>query len=132
MKVVPVIKKLDLAGIASCTDLPVRTLRYVIDHDLVAGLRVQQDGRGSARQLSLFDATVLASAATLLTMGLNASCVRSMMAQYRGATRTDDTSFSFWQGYQTRRRDFTFDTKFGWIGLDWAQIHSSLKECSDD
>jgi DNA-binding transcriptional MerR regulator len=124
-KVVHVIK-MDLAEVAANTDIPLRTLRYVIDHQLVVGLRVSNEGRGNARFLSLFDATVLACAATLLEAGMTAFRVKSMISQYRGAKRTR-RSGSFWQGLRAGRKDFVFGTSFVQVAVDVGGIHSLLK-----
>jgi len=110
-KVDHVIKKLDLAAIAERTDLPLRTLRYALDHDLVEGLRASRAGRGSARLLSLFDATVLTCAAALLEAGHSRARVRDMLKQYGGAKRTSQLG-SFWQGHQ-RDRFFKHRKYFG-------------------
>ena len=50
MKNVPV-NKMTLTDIAEATDLPTRQLRYVIDHELIPGLRLGQQERGNARNL---------------------------------------------------------------------------------
>lgn len=126
MKIDQVIKKLDLATIADRMDLPIRTLRYVIDHRLVVGLRVEYAGRGNARWLSLFDATVLACAAALLEAGCHQSRVRQMLCQYRGAIRTPQRQ-SFWQGLQRGMTYWNFGTSFVQVELAVTSIHSLLK-----
>lgn len=125
-KVVQEIKKLDLAAIVERTDIPIRTLRYVIDHALVVGLRVESGGRGNARSLPLFDATVLCSAAVLLESGHIQSRVRQMMCQYRGAKRTQQTR-SFWQGLRRGASNWNFATSFVQVSLDVGGIVSMLK-----
>ncbi len=125
-KVVQVIKKLDLATIMERTDIPIRTLRYVIDHKLVVGLRVEREGRGNARFLSLFDATVLCSAAVLLENGHTQSRVRQMMCQYRGARRTQQAR-SFWQGRRRGASNWNFATSYVQLSLDVGGIVSMLK-----
>jgi len=125
-KIVHVIKKLDLAAIEELADIPVRTLRYVIDHKLVVGLRVERRGVGNARFLSLFDATLLCAATALLRSGHLRSRVRQMMSQYRGATRTRYPR-SFWIGLKRGASNWNFATSYVQVSLDVGAIHSMLK-----
>jgi len=120
-------KKLDLATIAARADLPIRTLRYVIDHELVPNLRVEHGGRGNARFLALFDATVLCCAATLLDYGVTQTRVRQMMRQYRGAKRTSHSS-SFWAGLQQKSNHWHFGFPFIQVTLHVGMIHLDLQE----
>lgn len=126
-KFVQMIKKRDLSAIAERIEISVRTLRYVIDHKLVVGLRVEQSGRGNARLLSLFDATILCAAASLLEAGHSQSRVRQMMCQYRGARRTRQAK-SFWRGLRYGEAEhWFFAISFVQVSLNVGVIHSLLK-----
>jgi len=88
MKIVPK-NKIGLADIEKVTGLAKRQLRFVLDNNLVSGLRVTSTGRrGSARQMSVVDATIVATAAALLTAGLSAASVKTIMTTSGGAHRT--------------------------------------------
>lgn len=129
-EVVQVIKKLDLAAVSERTGLPIRTLRYAIDHDLVMGLRVDREGRGNARSLSHFDATVLAAAAALLDMGWSNTRVTEMMFLYRGAKRTS-LSRSFWWGLKHGIPFWYFNSPFTNVMLDVGKLYSLLEGATD-
>lgn len=118
--------KMDLAEIVKATEIPLRTLRYVIDHQLVEGLRVERAGRGSARYLSLFDATVLACTAALLEAGVSASVVKEMINRYRGAKRSTSRE-SFWQGLENGRRFWHFGFSQVRMQLNVGCIRSLLE-----
>jgi len=88
--------KIDLGTIAIRTGIPIRTLRYTLDHDIVAGLRIAQSGRGNARQMSLFDALALSLAASMLHEGVSMVRVCEIMDQLRGARRSNNRQ-SLWR-----------------------------------
>jgi len=88
--------KIDLGTIAIRTGIPIRTLRYTLDHDIVAGLRIAQSGRGNARQMSLFDALALSLAASMLHEGVSMARVCEIMDQLRGARRSNNRQ-SLWR-----------------------------------
>src|SRR4051794_12241237 len=70
----------DLAAIADRSGLPVRKIRYVLDHRLTPG-EVKGRGRGAARSFTPFEAFGLVLAATMLEAGLKRALVRDCLVQ---------------------------------------------------
>jgi hypothetical protein len=69
-----------LADLANRTMLPLRQLRYALDHGLLRGGQRASRGRGSPRSLTEFEAFVIACAAQLLQAGLRQGVVRDCVA----------------------------------------------------
>jgi hypothetical protein len=88
MKTVTRNKMLTIAHIAELAGLRSRSIRFVIDHKLVEGVRVMQSSHGGVRRLLPFDAAVVAMAASLLHLGVSADGVKAAMRGYAGAART--------------------------------------------
>jgi len=121
-----------LTDIAEATDLPTRQLRYVIDHELIPGLRLEQQGRGNARRFPLFDAVVITVAASLLHAGVNATRVHAIMEQGRGAKRSR-YQHSFKRAYDVGELTMNFRTNtmtVTAVNLEW--IIKLLKGEIDD
>lgn len=70
----------DLAAIARSSDVPVRKLRYVLDHSLLPGARHASLGRGTARSFTPFEAFAIVLAALMLEAGLRRALVRDCLA----------------------------------------------------
>jgi hypothetical protein len=68
---------MELQTIAERTRLPLRKLRYVIDHRLLPGLRVKIDGKavGQPRYFTDFEAFAVACAAAMLVGGMKREAV---------------------------------------------------------
>lgn len=73
---------MDLQTIAFLTGLPVRKIRYVLDHRLLPGLQVtgQPDLVGRARILTELEGFSVACAAILLELGMKKDAVVDFMA----------------------------------------------------
>jgi hypothetical protein len=70
----------DLAEIAQTSGVPVRKLRYVLDHCLLPGARDASQGRGTARSFTPFESFAVLVAALMLEAGLRRSLVRECLA----------------------------------------------------
>jgi hypothetical protein len=77
---------MDLQTIAELTRLPIRKIRYVLDHRLLPGLRVegQPDLVGRARILTDLEGFAVACAAILLESGVRKEAVIEFMAGLSG------------------------------------------------
>jgi hypothetical protein len=81
----------DLAEIAQVSGVPVRKLRYVLDHQLLPGAQDASRGRGATRSFTPFEAFALVVAARMLQAGLRRALVRDCMAALaRGPGRDID------------------------------------------
>jgi hypothetical protein len=70
----------DLARIAETSGLPLRKLRYVLDHKILPGGDVKSRGRGAVRSLEPFEAFGVVVAAAMLGAGLKRALVRDCLA----------------------------------------------------
>jgi len=72
---------MDLQTIARRTQLPVRKIRYVLDHRLLPGLRVagQPDAVGRARHVTDLEGFSIACAAVLLEAGVRKQAVEQLI-----------------------------------------------------
>jgi hypothetical protein len=70
----------DLAEIAQVSGVPLRKLRYVLDHHLLPGAQDASRGRGATRSFTPFEAFALVVAALMLQAGLRRALVRDCMA----------------------------------------------------
>ncbi len=81
----------DLAEIAEASGVPVRKLRYVLDHQLLPGAQDISQGRGTARSFTPFESFALVVAALMLHAGLKRALVRDCLAALaRGPSRNVD------------------------------------------
>ena len=125
------LNKIGLATVAERTGIPLRQLRYVVDHNVVKGLKVEQGGRGNARQLALFDALAVSVAAALLQEGVSKPRVSEIMEQFRGARRST-SRHSLWKlADQKVSIPFTRTSVASITVTPWL-ILSLLKEGTDD
>jgi hypothetical protein len=69
-----------LADLAQSSGIPVRKLRYVLDHGLLPGAQDNSQGRGTARAFTFFGCFVIVVAALMLEAGLRRSLVRDCLA----------------------------------------------------
>jgi hypothetical protein len=69
-----------IAEIAERIGLPVRQVRYVLDHGIMPGLKPAGEGRGTPRYLTAFGAFGVACAALLLQAGLRREVVYACLA----------------------------------------------------
>lgn len=76
---------MDLAEISERTRLPLRRLRYVLDHGVLPGPRGKGQGRGTPRDVSEFEAFGLATAALMMEAGLRRSLVARCMYLLSGS-----------------------------------------------
>lgn len=74
---------MDLQTIAKKTGLPIRLIRYVLDHEVLPGGPVRQirEAKGQPRTLTDLEAFAVAIAATLLQAGLRREAVSKYLAQ---------------------------------------------------
>ena len=81
----------DLAEIARSSGVPVRKLRYVLDHRLLPGAHDASQGRGHARAFTPFESFAIVVAALMLEAGLRRALVRDCLAALgRGSVRRID------------------------------------------
>ena len=100
-----------VSSIAKRAGLPIRKIRYVLDHNLVAGLDAPRDGRGRARTFSPFQAYVVALAAHMLVAGLPKKMIADLLKDMGGAT-TARKRGSLWNSWRSDKRTtavFDFD-----------------------
>jgi hypothetical protein len=69
---------MDMADLAARTGLPVRKLRYVMDHRVLPGRRRVASGHGIPRTFTLFEGFGIALAARLLDSGLTRKLVAAV------------------------------------------------------
>jgi hypothetical protein len=69
-----------LAEIAEASGVPVRKLRYVLDHQLLPGAQDISQGRGTARSFTPFESFAVVIAALMLEAGLRRALVRQCLA----------------------------------------------------
>ena len=91
---------MNVATIAAKFLIPPRTVRYVLDHDMVPGLPANAPGRGRGREFRDFEAFVVGIAATLLYQEFSAATIRSVMIAGKGVQRSQ-RKLSFWKLYQS-------------------------------
>jgi hypothetical protein len=70
----------DLAEIAQSSGVPVRKLRYVLDHCLLPGGQDASQGRGTARSFTPFESFAIVVGALMLKAGLRRALVRDCLA----------------------------------------------------
>lgn len=71
---------MDVAELAARTDVPVRRLRYAIDHRVLPGMRHASPGHGVPRTFTEFEGFALALAALLLASGLTRKLVIALLS----------------------------------------------------
>jgi DNA-binding transcriptional MerR regulator len=86
--------KVTLKQIATRTEIPLRTLRYVVDNALVPTLKCQTK-RGQVRKFTAAQARKIAIAAALMRFGFTADTVQYIMRKRRVGreVRIDDFVF---------------------------------------
>jgi hypothetical protein len=72
-------ESLDVYEIARCTGLPVRKIRYVLEHGVLPGTKRASRGRRVTRRFTLFESFGIACAALLLEGGLRRHAVQDCM-----------------------------------------------------
>ncbi len=70
---------MDLNGLAARTDLPIRKLRYVLDHRILPGLEGVASGHGVPRTFTPFEGFAIALAARLLDAGLTRKLIAAAL-----------------------------------------------------
>jgi len=72
---------MDLQGIASRTRLPLRKLRYVLDHRMLPGMRVKHNAAlvGNPRWFSELEGLAIYAAASLLESGVRREVIESFL-----------------------------------------------------
>lgn len=71
---------MDISTLSEKSGIPPRTLRYVIDQELIPGFAPRHEGRGRARQFTEDEAVKLLLAATLFALGLPAAMLRTVFS----------------------------------------------------
>lgn len=83
---------MNLQEISRAIGVNIRTLRYLMEQDLVPGLRRESPGRGIRRVLNTEEARMLAFAAILHELGFRGSAARSLAAAARPRLKKQEST----------------------------------------
>jgi hypothetical protein len=91
----------DLGQIAEFISIPLRKLRYVLDHGMLPGGAVASRGRGAVRSFTTFEAFGIVTAALMLQAGLKRALVRQGLAALCEGSSRHVATIPLYQAFTT-------------------------------
>lgn len=94
-------RPMNLFAIARATGIPIRTLRYVLEHRVLPGAERASRGHRVTRQFTAFEAFGIACAAALLDAGVRRPSVTRCMRRLttRRGAGTSPSDIPLWQAF---------------------------------